>query len=90
MGICKLLGFLDIGPSILSVRGFDLLVYDDCVYYEMELCKPCIVPTGDLDHDNKRNVVLKKVKEDLVQNVYLLHSLKLVHRDIKPDNTLYS
>lgn len=31
-----------------------------------------------------------KFKNDLTQNLKVLHSLKMVHKDIKPDNILYS
>ena len=33
VGICKLLGYVGIGPFIDAVRGFDFLVFDNCLCY---------------------------------------------------------
>ena len=94
MGICKLLGFLEIGPFIYTVRGFDFLVFDNYMCYEMGLCEPLYLIIEDLKqqagNQSSREELLQNVQKDLVENTYLLHSLKLVHKDIKPANILYS
>lgn len=38
----------------------------------------------------ERGLTKQKMKQDLFQNLALLHNINIVHRDIKPDNILYS
>jgi len=38
----------------------------------------------------EKGLAISKLKNDLTQNLRVLHSLKMVHKDIKPDNILYS
>ena len=39
MGICKLMGVLNIGPKPHKIDGFDAVVYDDCVCFAMKTCQ---------------------------------------------------
>lgn len=68
---------LHIGPCMPKVFGYDLLVFDDCVEFSMEFCRRRLLPEPAL-------------KDDLFGALRNLHSLKIVHCDIKPDNICFS
>jgi serine/threonine protein kinase len=40
--------------------------------------------------DHKEIQYSEQLEEDLIENFRLMHSIKLMHRDIKPNNILYS
>jgi len=56
--------------------GFDLLIFEECVEFAMEICEP--VKLDDLN------------PYALYENLAILHQLKLIHQDIKPENIMYS
>ena len=72
--ICKIASFLKIGPNVSSSFGFDVLIFSDCLHFCMEKCQPC---------SNYQDT-------SLIQGLKMLHSLKIVHIDIKPENIMFS
>jgi serine/threonine protein kinase len=67
--ICSMMG---IGPRVALEHGYDLVCYNDCVEFQMELCEEvglCIDP--------------RVYEADIKRCLGVLHSLKIVHRDIK-------
>jgi serine/threonine protein kinase len=57
------------GPKIPKIFGFDLLVYNNCIEFSMELAEPRI-----------KQIVSKDLKLALKN----LHSLGIIHHDIRP------
>jgi serine/threonine protein kinase len=74
MKICAALGC---GPNVESNFGFDLISYDDSVMFCMEECV-------------KIHNVTEEHIASLKQSLRLMHSFKIIHFDIKPDNFLFS
>ena len=67
---------LDCAPKIDKVFGFDMLMYQECIEFPMEVC---------LNKDkNPINT------DEMYQILDILHRLKIVHQDIKPDNIMFS
>lgn len=76
-----------VAPDIETSIPYDILVYDDVVQFFLEKCEATCV---------QEEVFTAKVKEDsakcaadLRHCLRVLHSLHIVHKDIKPSNTLY-
>jgi tRNA A-37 threonylcarbamoyl transferase component Bud32 len=57
--------------------GFDLLIYKDCIEFSMEFCRRQLEAGPRLGKDLK--LALRN-----------LHSLKMIHFDIKPENICFS
>jgi serine/threonine protein kinase len=68
---------LQSGPKMPKIFGFDLLIYKDCIEFSMEFCRHRL-KTGE------------KLEEDLKLALRNLHSLKIIHFDIKPENICLS
>ena len=80
VGFSKLLGLLDIGPQIVYPFGFDIIVSANCIEFAMEQCTPI----------HKSPVYWKKQLEwQLKQRLKLLHTAKIVHGNIHPQNMVY-
>lgn len=77
--ICSALG---IGPYVSHGENFDLICYNDCVEFLMERCQPM----------NLRRLATSagKLKQRLDFCVRMMHKLHLLHKDIKPDNIMFS
>ena len=63
--------------------GYDLICFDDRIEFAMELCqknKP--IEEEELEDEEKR-VIFEEMERDLKENLKTLHSLKIMHRDIK-------
>jgi serine/threonine protein kinase len=71
-----LASLIQVGPKVLPLFGFDLLFYKGCVDFAMELCKRL----GETAVNSK----------NLYWNLAVIHSLHLVHCDIKPENIMLS
>lgn len=79
----KICSILKIGPKVGSPsHGFDMVCFNDCIDYYMEKCQPCVSPP--------EGYPLRKVERRLKYCVRVMHILKIMHKDIKPANILYS
>jgi serine/threonine protein kinase len=65
------------GPLLVKPFGFDLLIYLNCIEFAMEFCNH----TLDLS---------RGLEKDLQSALLRMHSLKLIHFDIKPENICFS
>ena len=75
--ITKLSSYLQCGPAMPPFLGFDLIVFSNRIEFGMEKCKPVSNFT-------------QLEEEELFMNMALLHQLKIIHSDIKPDNIMFS
>lgn len=65
----------EIGPQIFKRSGFDIILFQNCIEFEMELCS---------------EIKINTVINDLNLNLFKMHLLKIVHSDIKPANIMFS
>lgn len=75
--IMKICSSLKCAPFLNKIFGFDLVVYDDSIMFTMEKCKSI-------------SAVSPQLIEQLISNMKVMHSYKIVHFDIKPDNIMMS
>lgn len=77
-----------IAPDFETSIPFDLIVYEDAVQFHLEKCQPICLG------GNNSNPCLQKsfneLRVDLIKCLRVLHSLHIVHKDLKPTNILYS
>lgn len=81
--ICSMLG---IGPRVLF-SSFDLVCFNNCMEFAMELCQR---PASNPRFLSQNGLGLESLQQQLLENLKTLHSLKIVHKDIKPENILFS
>ena len=55
-----------------QVFGYDLICYDDTIEFAMEFCQQPV----DVEED-------KDLKKELFENLKMMHTLRMVHRDVK-------
>jgi serine/threonine protein kinase len=72
----KLFSALEIGPKIKKILGFDLIFGSTCVEFAMEVCSPL---SHSIENEKNLKQALKK-----------MHALRIMHRDIKPGNMMWS
>ena len=72
----KIASALGIGPCIENIFGYDIICYNDRIEFAMEHC-------GNDGYANDKY-------EQLFEAMKEMHSLKIVHRDMKPDNVDWS
>ena len=73
----KLASCLKIGPKVVPLFGYDILIHENSFEFVMEYCEGGII-------DKER------MKQDLMENLKIMHSLGIVHLDIKPENISWS
>ena len=61
-----------------KIFGYDIICYDDAIEFAMEFCKKT---------DNQEG---KNLKKELFENMKVMHSLRMVHRDMKFQNIGWS
>ena len=62
-----------------QIFGYDLICYDDSIEFAMEFCEQALsTDKGDT------------MKKELFENLKLMHTLKMVHRDMKELNIGWS
>ena len=61
---------LDCAPKIDKVFGFDMLMYQECIEFPMEVCQNA--------HKLRFNT------EEIYEKLAILHKVKIIHQDIKP------
>jgi serine/threonine protein kinase len=67
--------------------SYDVICFNNCIEFRMELCEP--LTNNQVDWQQK-GICFKQIKQDLSERLALMHSLGLIHCDIKPENVLYS
>jgi len=88
VAISKLCAMFGIGPDVETSIPFDLIVYEDAMQFHLEECENII---GKLKKSgNKINIEVERLEENILDGLRVLHSLHIAHKDIKPDNMLWS
>ena len=77
--IYKICSMLQVGPQIIFSDGYDLVCFNDCIEFQMELCQPLTRRDG-----------YSSSEQDLKMGLAKLHAFKMVHKDIKPSNIVFS
>ena len=67
----KIAAALGFGPKTENIFGYDLVCYNDRIEFAMELCEMKL-PEEDTNFT-----------ADLLQGLKKMHTLKMVHRDVK-------
>lgn len=80
VALSKFCSALGIGPAVETRISFDLVVYDNAIQFHLERCLPFFM---------KRDQIWR-FQSDLVDNLAALHYFQIIHKDIKPDNILWS
>jgi serine/threonine protein kinase len=70
----------EISPQLETTIPFDLIVYKDAIQFHLEKCEPA---------EDKVKINPECFERDLKECLRVLHSLHIVHKDIKPANTLW-
>lgn len=79
----KVCSMLRIGPQTRAAHGFDVLCFADAIEFYMERCLSFPFP-------NFRQHRWEDVQARLARCVRTMHGSHLIHKDIKPDNILFS
>ena len=64
-----------------KIFGYDLICYEDSIEFAMELCQQ----PNEVKEEEEENI-----RQELFENLKTMHSLKMVHRDIKEPNIGWS
>lgn len=75
----KLASNLKVGPYVQNFIGADVVVYENCVEFAMEM--------GEGLRGREQ---LDGLREDLLAGLLQMHRVKMLHLDIKPDNVCFS
>lgn len=68
-----------IGPQVIFEKSYDLVCYNDCIEFEMEVCQEVSAQLLDNTYES-----------DIKKCLGIMHSLKIIHKDVKKSNTLWS
>ena len=74
----KIASILRFGPYLEKVLGYDIICYNDSIEFAMELC------------DDVKEPQSKDFEKDLLEGMKTMHSLQIVHRDVKPSNVVWT
>lgn len=74
----KLCSLLQLGPGFETSLGFDLFCYTDCTEFYMEQC-----------FQASNSEILNECSS-LESSLRTMHSMGLIHKDIKPENIMFS
>lgn len=77
--VYKICSMFKVGPRVIFTDFYDLVCYNDCIEFQMELCES----VGS-------QMSQTQFEQDIRESLAILHSLKFIHKDIKLGNTLYS
>jgi serine/threonine protein kinase len=83
VAISKLCSLFGIGPQMELSIPVDLVVYNNAIVFHMEECHPF----WKMFLQNKD---IKSVRENIIRCIKILHNLQIVHKDIKPENFVWS
>jgi hypothetical protein len=81
-GFTKICSLLGIGPKMKLDMGFDLVCSRTSIEFYMERCEQIKY--------RPKGVTVETIQRRLRYCVAILHKYRLVHKDIKPINILYS
>jgi serine/threonine protein kinase len=73
---------LGIGPKIKLDMGFDVVCYRNCIEFYMERCDSFAHHFSISSYD--------KIQRRLKYCMAVMHEFRLIHKDIKPHNILFS
>jgi serine/threonine protein kinase len=77
----KICAALRIGPQVKPELNFDVVCYEDAIQFYMEKCEPINV---------KGFFSIDTFERRMLYCLRLMHSLNLIHKDIKPHNICFS
>lgn len=80
----KLCAMFKIGPDVETSIQFDLILYENAIQFNMERC----LTIEWLRRENGFDIL--EFEKDLHLRLKMLHALRIMHKDIKPENILYS
>lgn len=73
---------MGVGPYVEHGRSFDLFITDGHIEFLMERCEPI--------NFRKISMSAERFKHRISACLRKMHRLHLLHKDIKPDNIMYS
>jgi serine/threonine protein kinase len=77
-GFCRICSALGVGPKVRTFQNFDVVCYDNAAQFLLEKCKPL------------QSQPLDEIEPQLLYCLKVMHTFKLIHKDIKPANIMYS
>lgn len=82
----KLLAAIEVGPPLIRVFGFDIIITPNSIMFSME--KGISLVSWIMENLNQETVFAQF--ENLEESLRYLHFLNICHNDIKPCNIIFS